>query len=194
MPAKPYYHGMLRNPTTMACCKVLCHGMVKNATSATMENYKTLLPSHATKPFLPRHTAKPYQPGLVQRVFEDFRHFHAIKISCLSYKNSVCQKYNIRENEVCHLVQPNTPTPTSIVCRVILPVKVLLSVYVHFLVLSLVIINSKSTHLVWLPRYQWYTGYKIYRFNTVLNSDLDLAKSNLIFTQNTPACDDVPSN
>ena len=30
----------------------------------------------------------------------------------------------------------------------------LLSVYAHFLILGLVIINSKSVHLVWLPRDQ----------------------------------------
>ena len=39
----------------------------------------------------------------------------------------------------------------------------LLSVYAHFLVLGLVIINSKSAHLVWLPRAQWYRWYKIHK-------------------------------
>ena len=71
----------------------------------------------------------------------------------------------------------------------------LLSVYAHFLVLGLVIINSKSAHLLWLPRDQWYRRYT-YIFNKVLNlhCDLDLENNNLLFTQHTPAYDDVLSH
>ena len=39
----------------------------------------------------------------------------------------------------------------------------LLSVYAHFVVLDLAIINRKSAHLVWLPRDQWYRRYKIHK-------------------------------
>ena len=48
------------------------------------------------------------------------------------------------------------PTP-HIVWPVILHVKVLLSVYAHFVVLGLVIINCNSAHLVWLSRDQWHS-------------------------------------
>ena len=39
--------------------------------------------------------------------------------------------------------------------------QVLLSVYAHFVALGLVTVNSKTAHLLWLPRFQWYKRYKI---------------------------------
>ena len=35
--------------------------------------------------------------------------------------------------------------------------------YAHFVVLGLGIMNSKSTHLLWLPRDQWQRRYKIHK-------------------------------
>ena len=57
-----------------------------------------------------------------------------------------------RTDRICHLLQQNT----SLLCTWwYLYVKVLLSVYAHFVVLSMVSSNTKSTHLGWLPRDQW---------------------------------------
>ena len=55
------------------------------------------------------------------------------------------------------------PHSHPLLCRVILYVKVLRSAYANFLVLCLVIINSKSAHQVWLPRDQWYRRYMIHK-------------------------------
>ena len=91
--------------------------------------------------------------------------------------------------------------PSSPACLVLLQVKVLLPVYAHFVVvvLNLVITNSTPAHLVWLPRDKWYRRWKIFethRFTEVLNLhyDPDLENNNPIFTQDTPAYADVPSN
>ena len=65
----------------------------------------------------------------------------------------------------------------------------LLSVYAHFVLLGLIISNSKSARLVWLPRDQWYRGHKILK---------DCIKvwtfTVTLTTQNASVYDDVPSN
>ena len=42
-------------------------------------------------------------------------------------------------------------------------VKALLSVNAHFVILGLVTMNSKSVHLLWLSRDQWYRRYKMHK-------------------------------
>ena len=69
---------------------------------------------------------------------------------------------NNNVNKVYHLAPQNTHPSPCFVCLVMLLVKVLLSVYAHFAVLGLVISNSKSAHLVWLPRDQLYRRYKMH--------------------------------
>ena len=44
-----------------------------------------------------------------------------------------------------------------------------------------------------MPRDQWYRRYKIHKDSIKFHCDLDLENNNLIFTQNTPAYDNVPS-
>ena len=62
-----------------------------------------------------------------------------------------------------HPTHPN-PHPLSVPSNTVsLTVSLLLSVHAYFLVLGLVIINSKSADLIWLPRDQLYRGYKIHR-------------------------------
>ena len=54
-------------------------------------------------------------------------------------------------------------SPLPVVCLVIVQVKVLLSVYAHFVVLGLIIMNNKSAQLLWLQRDQWYRRYNIHK-------------------------------
>ena len=79
---------------------------------------------------------------------------------------------------------------------VILKATVLLSVCAHIAALGLVISNSTSACLVWLPRDQWYRIEGKQRFNEVFNRhcERDLEQNNPIFIQDTPAYDDVLTN
>ena len=69
-------------------------------------------------------------------------------------------------DEVCRLAlqnTPPTPLPNPLACLALLYVKLLLSVYTHFVLLRLVFSNSTSAHPVWLPRDQSQRRYKIYK-------------------------------
>ena len=66
---------------------------------------------------------------------------------------------NITKFVALHSKIPPTP---PVVCLVILQGKVILSVCAHFVVIGLVIINSNSAPLLWLPRDQWYRRYTLH--------------------------------
>ena len=70
----------------------------------------------------------------------------------------------------------------------------LLSVYAHFVVLGLVISNSTSAHLVWLPRDNWYKRYEIHKDSINFWTSTEILTLKTTISLQHPAYDEVPSN